>query len=241
MRPIDLSRSALSLRDRFLQRTRFAAGAPLLRALSRLFFGRAVQLFSIWPCETPLTLSRTNSPGRKMLPQKSIQRLSFWKEPIMPRWPACGSTTPRRALLPYPKDDIGAATGMPDFLATALLNLVYVAHGNAWPTSRPKSAATMLRSMAASSAKGYLASPSAGLATVYSRRRQLSEARPGDEPSRTTASAAQFRATGIVSLVARSCKFQDLWPPSSTSRPYGWSGTGFRGRTGALAGCNFLP
>jgi hypothetical protein len=146
-----------------------------------------------------------------MLPQKSIQRLSFWKEPIMPRWPACGSTTPRRALLPYPKDDIGAATGMPDFLATALLNLVYVAHGNAWPTSRPKSAATMLRSMAASSAKGYLACPSAGLATVYSRRRQLSEARPGDEPSRTTASAAQFRATGIVSLVARSCKFQDLW------------------------------
>jgi hypothetical protein len=42
----------------------------------------------------------------------------------MLRWPACGSTTPRRTLLPYPKDDIGAATGMQDFLATALLNLV---------------------------------------------------------------------------------------------------------------------
>jgi len=33
--------------------------------------------------------------------------------------------------------------------------------------SRPKSAATMLRSMTASSAKGYLACPSAGLATVF--------------------------------------------------------------------------
>jgi hypothetical protein len=42
----------------------------------------------------------------------------------MPRWSACGSTTPRRTLLPYPKDDIGAATGMQDFLAAALLNLV---------------------------------------------------------------------------------------------------------------------
>ena len=36
----------------------------------------------------------------------------------MPRWPACGSTTSRRTLLPYPKDDICAAT------ATAPLNLV---------------------------------------------------------------------------------------------------------------------
>jgi hypothetical protein len=109
-----------------------------------------------------------------------------------------GSTTPRRTLLPYPKDDICAATGMQDFLATAPLNLVYVAHGNAWPTSRPKSAATMRRSMAASSAKCHLACPSAGLDHGFSRRRRLSEARPSDEASRTTASAAQFRAARIV-------------------------------------------
>src|SRR5271165_6259044 len=32
------------------------------------------------------------------------------------------------ALLPYLKDDIRAATGMQDFVATAPLNLVYVAH-----------------------------------------------------------------------------------------------------------------
>jgi len=36
----------------------------------------------------------------------------------------------------------------------------------------------------------------------FSRRRRLFEARPGDEASRTTANAAQFRATRIVSLVA---------------------------------------
>jgi hypothetical protein len=83
-----------------------------------------VQLFSIWPCESPLTLSRTNSAGRKMLPQSQFSGSVSVKEPIMLRWPACGSTTPRRTLLPYPKDDIGAATGMQDFLATALLNLV---------------------------------------------------------------------------------------------------------------------
>jgi nitroreductase len=33
------------------------------------------------------------------------------------------------ALLPYMKDDIRAATGLQDFVATAPLNLVYVAHG----------------------------------------------------------------------------------------------------------------
>src|SRR5689334_13599108 len=33
------------------------------------------------------------------------------------------------ALLPYLKDDIRAATGMQDFVATAPLDLVYVAHG----------------------------------------------------------------------------------------------------------------
>jgi hypothetical protein len=123
----------------------------------------------------------------------------------------------KATLLPYPKDDIGAATGMQDFLATALLNLVYVAHGNASPTSRPKSAATMLRSMAASSAKRLSGLPLGGSRHGFSRRRRRSEARPGDEASRTTASAAQFRATRTV----RWWQFRSCKPLGSLAVPNG--------------------
>jgi hypothetical protein len=41
----------------------------------------------------------------------------------MPRWPAWLYDSKAHAAA-YPKDDVGAATGMQDFLAAALLNLV---------------------------------------------------------------------------------------------------------------------
>jgi nitroreductase len=71
------------------------------------------------------------------------------------------------ALLPYLKDDIRAATGMQDFVATAPLNLVYVAHGERMADISPEE-----RRLYASADTGfigqnvYLFCASEGLATV---------------------------------------------------------------------------
>jgi nitroreductase len=71
------------------------------------------------------------------------------------------------ALLPYLKDDIRAATGMQDFVATAPLNLVYVAHGERMADISPEE-----RRLYASVDTGfigqnvYLFCASEGLATV---------------------------------------------------------------------------
>ena len=72
------------------------------------------------------------------------------------------------ALLPYLKDDIRAATGMQDFVATAPLNLVYVAHGERMADISPEE-----RRLYASVDTGfigqnvYLFCASEGLATVF--------------------------------------------------------------------------
>src|ERR1019366_4947488 len=72
------------------------------------------------------------------------------------------------ALLPYMKDDIRAATGMQDFVATAPLNLVYVAHGERMTDVSPED-----RRLYASVDTGfigqnvYLFCASEGLATVF--------------------------------------------------------------------------
>jgi len=72
------------------------------------------------------------------------------------------------ALLPYLRDDIRAATGMQDFVATAPLNLVYVAHGERMADITPEE-----RRLYASVDTGfigqnvYLFCASEGLATVF--------------------------------------------------------------------------
>ena len=72
------------------------------------------------------------------------------------------------ALSPYMKDDIRAATGMQDFVATAPLNLVYVAHGERIADISPED-----RRLYASVDTGfigqnvYLFCASEGLATVF--------------------------------------------------------------------------
>jgi nitroreductase len=72
------------------------------------------------------------------------------------------------ALTPYMKDDIRAATGMQDFVGTAPLNLVYVAHGERMTDISPEE-----RRLYASVDTGfigqnvYLFCASEGLATVF--------------------------------------------------------------------------
>ncbi|MGB8365064.1 MAG: nitroreductase family protein [Rhizomicrobium sp.] len=72
------------------------------------------------------------------------------------------------ALLPYMKDDIRAATGLQDFVATAPLNLVYVAHGERMTDVPPED-----RRLYASVDAGfigqnvYLYCASEGLGTVF--------------------------------------------------------------------------
>ncbi|HUK61310.1 MAG TPA: SagB/ThcOx family dehydrogenase [Stellaceae bacterium] len=72
------------------------------------------------------------------------------------------------ALTPYMKDDIRAATGMQDFVGTAPLNLVYVAHGERMADISPEE-----RRLYASVDAGfigqnvYLFCASEGLATVF--------------------------------------------------------------------------
>ncbi len=72
------------------------------------------------------------------------------------------------ALLPYLKADIRAATGLQDFVATAPLNLVYVAHGERMTDVTPEE-----RRLYASVDAGfigqnvYLFCASEGLATVF--------------------------------------------------------------------------
>jgi SagB-type dehydrogenase family enzyme len=72
------------------------------------------------------------------------------------------------ALTPYMQDDIRAATGLQDFVATAPLNLVYVAHGERMTDISPED-----RRLYASVDTGfigqnvYLFCASEGLATVF--------------------------------------------------------------------------
>jgi nitroreductase len=72
------------------------------------------------------------------------------------------------ALSPYQKDDIRATTGMQDFVATAPLNLIYVAHGERMADISPED-----RRLYASVDTGfigqnvYLFCASEGLATVF--------------------------------------------------------------------------
>ena len=81
----------------------------------------------------------------------------------------CVALDPKaHALLPYLKDDIRAATGLQDFVGTAPLNLVYVAHGERMTDVSPEE-----RRLYASVDTGfigqnvYLFCASEGLASVF--------------------------------------------------------------------------
>jgi nitroreductase len=74
----------------------------------------------------------------------------------------------QHALLPYLDTDIRAQTGLQDFVATAPLNLVYVAHGERMKEFTPEERRLYSSVDAAFSGQNvYLYCASEGLATVF--------------------------------------------------------------------------
>ena len=93
-----------------------------------------------------------------------------WSSTSTRQWKTeCGCTSPRRhTLLPHLAEDVRAATGLQDFVGTAPLNLVYVAHGERMTNVPPED-----RRLYASVDTGfigqnvYLFCASEGLASVF--------------------------------------------------------------------------